>query len=249
MRRIVFLGMGAIECGVAVVLLVLGFQIPGRDEISHGFQRAERVTCRATDQVQIFRRQIEELRRPELMQLAERLQSQTRTVTNNVKNQSIDFNTIQAMRDALAEIATTLDGLARNPIAEGKAGLSPDVRDTLQRSATLLRTSSNQINKALEHRDGYEETVKQSVALAEMFVATLPLLTEQLDNRLAEEDHALTELGNSLDEVQNALPEYSRMTADVLFCGRLLAWLGSALAAMHAGYLILSASLGRRYSL
>ncbi len=249
MRRIVFLGMGAVECAVAAVLLILGFQIPGGDEVSHGFQSAERVTQRGTDQVQIFRRQIEELRRPELMQLAERLQSQTRTVANNVKHQSIDFNTIQAMRDALAEIATTLDGLARTPAAEGEAGLSPDVRATLQRSATLLRTSSNQINRALEHRDGYEETVKQSVALAETFAATLPLLTEQLDNRLAEEDHALTELGNSLQEVQSCLPVYNRMTADVLFCGRLLAWLGSALAAMHAGYLILSASLGRRYSL
>src|SRR5579862_1363295 len=236
MRRIVFLCMGTIECAVAAVLLLLGFQSP------------ERVTHRATDQVKIFRRQIEELRRPELMQLAERLQSQTRTVTNNIKHQSIDFNTIQAMRDALAEIATTLESLARNAPADDERGLSRDVRDTLLRSAKLLRTSSNQINHALEHRDGYEETIRQSVALAETFAATLPLLTEQLDNRLAEEEHALNELGNSLEEVQGCLPVYSRMTADVLFCGRLLAWLGSALAALHAGYLVLSASLGRRYS-
>jgi hypothetical protein len=153
------------------------------------------------------------------------------------------------MRDALTEIAETLDVLGRKVEPGKDGGLAPELRTTLLRSAGLLRTSSEQLSRALQFRDGYEETVRQSVALAEMFAATLPFLSEQFDSRLAEEEQALDELGTSLEEVRICLPVYGNMTAQVLQSGRLLAWLGAALAGLHAGYLILSASLGRRYSL
>jgi len=249
MRRIVFFTMGVLECIVAAVLVSFGFQIPAGEDVTHGFNSAERVTRRAADQVQILRRQVEELRRPELMQLAERLQSQTRTVAGNVKNKPIDFDTVEAMRDALAQIADTLDNLARQVPDGNNAAPSPELRATFTRSAKLLRTSSSQLNKALQHREEYEETMRQSVALAELFASTLPLLTEQLDNRLGEEEHALNELAGSLDEVRACIPVYATTTVHVMQSGRLLAWLGASLAALHAGYLIMSASLGRRYSL
>lgn len=250
MRRIVFFGMGILECVVAAVLVAFGFQIPAADDVAHGFHSAERVTRRAADQVLILRRQVEELRRPELMQLAERLQSQTRTVAGTIKNKQINFDTVEAMRDALGEIADTLDSLTRNVAPAAKdGGMSPELRATLARSAGVLRTSSKQLSKALEHRDDYEETMRQSVALAELFASTLPLLTEQLDGRLAEEEHALNELAGSLEEVRACLPVYATTSVHVMQSGRLLAWLGASLAALHAGYLILSASLGRRYSL
>src|SRR5262245_28258068 len=101
MSRLIFLIVGGLEGVVAVVLVWLGWQLPGQDEVAQGFQSAERVTRRASDQVHIFQRQVQELRHPELMQLAERLQSQTRTVAGNVKNQAIDFDTVQSMRDSL----------------------------------------------------------------------------------------------------------------------------------------------------
>lgn len=249
MRRVVFLCMGILECAVAVVLISLGYHIPSPDEVAHGFGSADRVTRRAADQVEILRKQIEELRRPEFMQLAERLESQTKIVAGNIESRPIDFQLVETMRDALAEIATTLETIAtRAETGDKDMTLPSDLRTTLFRSAGLLRTSSQQLGKALEHRDGYEETMRQSVALAKLVAGTLPFLTEQLDSRLAEEQHALGELRGSLEDVQACIPVYAKTTAQVLQSGRLLAWLGASLAAVHGGYLLMSTRLGRRYS-
>jgi hypothetical protein len=245
MRRVLFPIMGVLEGAVAVVLVWFGLQLPSHDEVAAGFQSADHVTSNAEKQVKILRRQVQELRRPELMQLAERLQSQTQTVTANVKDQPLDFETVQTMHDALAEIAESLDGVARTL---GPSEREREVRRTLQRSAGLLRQGSGQLKEALRHRDGYEQTFRQSVALAETFAAMLPLLTEQLDSRLAEEEHALDELDGSLREARTVLPVYAQSTAHVLQSGRLLAWLGATIAAMHGVYLLMSARLGRRYS-
>ena len=87
------------------------------------------------------------------------------------------------------------------------------------------------------------------VALAEAFTAMLPLLTDQLDSRLAEQEHALDELGISLDEAGDVLPVYGRTTGQVLQVGRFLAWLVSAIIALHGCHLLLSVAMGRRYSL
>lgn len=251
MRRIVFLVLGVLECAVAVVLASLGWQLPSDDEISRGFTSADRVTSNAGDQVQILRRQVQDLRRSELTRLAERLQSQTVTVTAALRNEQVDFETVKAMRDALAEIGESLDGLARSlePAKDKQPLVRPELRATLQRSAAVLKTSSGQLTKALLHRDRYEETLKQSVAVADELAATLPFFTEQIDGRLAEEEHALNELEGSLTEVRAALPVYAQTTTHVLRTGRLLAWLGATIAALHGCYLMLSARMGRRFSL
>jgi hypothetical protein len=249
MRRITFFTMGILECAAALVLVILAAQLPSRDEIAAGFQSAERVTSHAGRQVQIFRRQVQELRRPELQQLAERLQSQTLNVTANIKRQQIDFDTVQTMRDALNEIAASLTGLATTlEQAEGKDKQQTELRLTLERSAGLLKTSSQQLSQALEQRDGYEETLRQSVAVAETFAATLPLLTEQLDGRLAEEELALNELESSLGEVRAALPIYARTSVMLLQGGRLLTWLAASIAMLHACYLMMSAWLAKSSS-
>jgi len=242
MRRLLFSLIGVLEWCMAAVLVWLGCQLPSRDDIAAGYGSAERVTQRATDQVAILRRQVRDLRRPELLQLAERLQSQTRIVAGNVKNQPLDFRTLEGMRDALAQIADSLEGLARDVRQD------PELRATLRRSAVLLRTSSRHMSQVLEHRANYEETVRLSVTLAETFAASLPLITEQLDARLAEEEHALNELGASLDDVTHCLPVYAQTTQHVIGAGRLLAWLGACIAFVHGCYLLLSARLGKRYS-
>lgn len=253
MRRVTFLIMGILECAVAVVLVSLGLQLPNKDEVAAGFQSADRVTQHAGNQAQILRRQVQELRRPELQQLAERLQSQALIVTDTVESEQVDFETVQTMRDALAEIGNSLDSLVRTLAAKDKeknaSPPSSDLQATLQRSADVLKTSSNHLNQVLKHRDRYEETLRQSVAIAKTLAVTLPFLTEQLDNRLAEEEHALNELESSLDEVRTALPIYARTTIHVLESGRLLAWLGASLAAVHGCYLMFSARFGRRYSM
>jgi len=125
----------------------------------------------------------------------------------------------------------------------------PELQRTLTHSARLLRATREQFDQALDHRHEYEASLRQSVALAESFGLMLPLLTDQLDARLDEEERALGDLGESLEEVHAALPAYQRTTSHVLQSGRVLAWLVAAIAGLHGCYLMLSARLGRRYSL
>jgi uncharacterized phage infection (PIP) family protein YhgE len=493
MRRILFPILGLLEAAIAAVLVYLGGQLPSSDEIGRGFQGAQRVTDRAGTQVLIFRRQVQDLRRPELQQLAARMQKQTQLVTHTLRQQQVDFETVGTMRDALGEVAAGLDGLAdtmdpasvrrlgdglaetatflEDKVVPGAAraaddieastealrvdsqrlgallrqapldlkaareihdslgrfgdglermngllkvqrldamrdgfrglddalatgadqverlagytypaiefnGLKPEVsqkqfwpegekiaagmrkaaagasaagkemdgltkelpelrtaldesrkvvlktrealavalaqqnklepllkdapehaaklaedlpkigqdlarvlRDTKQmknvasalrqaqqglettvarwpelrkaltNSAALLRATRDQLDGAMQHRHDYETAMKQSVLLADSFAATLPLMTEQLDSRLDEEEHALHELGQSLEDVQSALPAYEHTTQQMFRSGRLLAWLAAAVIGLHGCYLTLSVGLGRRYSL
>lgn len=492
MRRLIFSIVGILEGAIAVVLVSLGAQLPSQDEVTAGFQGADRVTSNANRQVHILRRQVQDLRRPELQHLADRVQQQTRLVTATMKDQQIDFETVATMRDALGEVANGLDSLAqtldpatigklseglgemadyldkqvvpgaeqaadqlerttqnlrkdarllsellrqappdlkaarevhdglarfdqglevmdkllarqkldtlrdgfkgmeealasgadqvdrlagktlpimrmtglkpevtqqplwpegkkiaegmrkaasgattaskeidnlagdlpqlRASLAEGRKSIQltrdalavalkqqdklepllknvpeqtarladelpklgddlgrllrdtgrlkemarslrqaregmdtalanwPKMRSTLTRSATLLRTTRGQLDQALQHRHQYEAAVGQSIAVAETFAATLPLITEQLDNRLAEEEHALSELSTSLEEVRTVLPVYERTMGRMAQAGRLLTWLVAALVGTHGCYLLLTVRLGRRYS-
>jgi hypothetical protein len=249
MRRSIFLIVAVLECAIAVVLLSLGSQLPNSTDVAAGFSSAERVTGNAEQQVKILRRQIQELRRPELLQLAERLQSQTLNVTGNLKDQQLDFEGIDTMRLALAEIAQSLEGLAKNIDLPAQDVRAAELRLTLRRSAGLLRAGVRQLDEVLKNRHGYEDALRQSLLIAETFAAALPILTEQLDHRLAEEEHALNELEASLKEVRAALPVYQRTADQMAASGRLLAWLTAAVVGLHGCYLGASIRLGRRYSL
>jgi hypothetical protein len=492
MRRIIFFVLGILEGAVAVVLLLLGLQLPARSEVERGFRAAERVSGDAGIQVRILRHQVQDLRRPELQQLAARVKKQTHVVTAMLRSQQVDFDTVRTMRDALGESADGLDGLAAaldgsrvvklgnalgstadlleervipgaaraadridagtralaedgrtlsallkeapldlktvrevhdslahfgagldrmgtlmkekrldamrigfrgleealttgaeqveklagvtypvvqlnglkpeveqkklwpegDKIAEGmrkgkeglvaagkevdtlKEGLPklrgsldesrkmvnqtrealatalaqqaklepvlkqvpstaarlaeelprigeelsrvlrdtgnmkevaaslrqaqkgidaavehwPELRTALRSSAKLLRTTRGQLDKAVSNRKDYRAAMNQSVVLAETFATLLPLLTDQLDNRLDEEEQALNNLEQSLGDVQMVLPVYARTADHILLAGRWLAWLVAAIAGLHGIYLILSARLGRRFS-
>src|SRR5262249_45310192 len=123
MRRIVFLSVGVLEFLVATLLVTLGCQLPGRGDVEQSFGRLERVTRRAGSQVQRLRHQPHELRRPELQQLAARLRDQTREVTALLREQSVDFNTVATLRDALGVVGEGLDGLAKTLDPRGVARL------------------------------------------------------------------------------------------------------------------------------
>jgi DNA repair ATPase RecN len=493
MRRTIFLSVGLLEVAVGVVLVSLGCQLPGTAEVDRSFERAGRVTDRANAQVQILRHQVEDLRRMELQELSARLQKQTRAVTATLRTQSVDFEAVAAMRDALGEVANGLRGLADtlNPesigrlstglgetaafleekvipsaqeaadvldkstaglradgrrlaallresppdlkaarevyeglgrfrdgldkmsstlklrrlhtmregfkgletsltsgseqverlasytypsmtlkgakpeisqrpfwpeggkIAEGmrkaaagaaaagqeidemaadlpkiRASLAesvatvdkvrealgaaleskdkiepllkevpnraaqlaedlprlsgdlakvlrdtgrlkevasglrqaqkgidttvarwPEMRTTLARLATVLRTTRDQLDQAVLHRDDYETAMQQTVQVADTFAGMLPLITDQLDSRLDEEERTLTDLGQGLEEVGAALPTYAQASSRLLQTGRLLAWLVASIVGLHGCYLMLSARMGRRYSL
>jgi chromosome segregation ATPase len=493
MRRTVFLILGALELTVAVVLASLGGQLPSTGEVEQSFDSAERVTRRAGGQVRLSRQQIHDLRQPEIQQLADGLQTHTATVTATLRAQSVDYETVRALRDSMEQVSAGLDGLAETvdaarcdqlgksfgetasyldqgvvPAAEKTAddldaatealrtdarhlklllqatpldlktaravhdslarfgegldrmkaslrvqqldtmrdgfrgletalstgadqvgrladytypevrlrGLSPQVtqqpfwpegqeiaqglrkaaagvtaahkelsdlaadlpklqasldesrkmvdrtrealalalrqqeqlepvlkdmpahaallaeslpklgadlarvlrgtgrlrevaaslrkaqkemetamaqrpelRDTLRHSASVLRTSGDQLDRVLRSRQQYEAAMHQTITLAETLSALLPRLAQQLNAQLQEQERALDDLGQSIDEVSTSLPAYRHTTTQVLQTGRLLMWLVAAVVALHGVYLVLSARLGRRYSL
>src|SRR5262249_57981794 len=55
---------------------------------------------------------VHDLRQPELHQLAQRIQGQVHDVTGPWRSQSLDFETVRTMSDALADVANGLDSLA-----------------------------------------------------------------------------------------------------------------------------------------
>jgi ABC-type transporter Mla subunit MlaD len=111
MRRVVFLVMGLLELGVAGVLVAFAWQLPSRSDVDHTFDRAERVTDRTGDQVKLLRKQVHDLRRPELQDLGRDLQAQTKIVTGTLKAQNVDFDRLATVGDALGDMAGGLDGL------------------------------------------------------------------------------------------------------------------------------------------
>jgi DNA repair exonuclease SbcCD ATPase subunit len=493
MRRTIFFAMGILEIVVGIVLVGLGCQLPGSVEVERSFQSAGRVTNRASNQVEILRSQVAELRRLELPELSSRLEKQTRAVTATLRAQSVDFDAVAAMRDALGEVAKGLNGLAEtldpdsigklntglgetaafldekvipaaqeaadqldkstaglradakqlaaviresppdlkairevydglgrfragldkmcsllkvrrlDTMREGFRGLEssltagseqvdrlagytypivtlkgpkpeisqrpfwpegnriaedmrkaaagaaaagkemddmaadlpeirasllesgriveklreglgmalqnkdqiepllkevpnhaarlaedlpklsgdlskilrdteqlkevarglrqaqkgintaltrwPELRTTLARLGTVLLATRDQLDQAVRHRDQYETAMQQTVQVADTFAAMLPLITDQLKGRLDEEEQTLSELGQGLDEVGGALPAYALTASGLVKTGRLMAWLVAGIVGLHGCYLVLSARMGRRYSL
>jgi ABC-type transporter Mla subunit MlaD len=148
--------------------------------------------------------------------------------------------------DRLKEIATALRQAQK--ALDSTLQRWPELRTTLKQLAKVLKATRDQLNQAVKHRHEYEEAMNQTVEVAETFAAMLPLITDQLDYRLDEEERTLTDLGQSLDEVGEALPAYAHTTARLLWTGKMLAWLVASIVGLHGCYLALSSRLGRRFS-
>ena len=114
MRRALCFLVGALELCVAGALVMLCFQVPGPRDVRAGFGHAEEISGKAGTQVHLFRNQVSELRRPELRELSRQLQAETSSVTAQIRNQSLDYDTIRTMRDSLGDVADGLDLLARS---------------------------------------------------------------------------------------------------------------------------------------
>jgi ABC-type transporter Mla subunit MlaD len=119
MRRPVFLFLGVLEFVVAAVLIAFGCQLPGRGDIDQTFARAERVTRNASGQVRVLQGQVHDLRRPELQDLALKLQAESKTVTSTLKVRAVDFDQLRVAGGALGDVADGLDGFADTLDADG----------------------------------------------------------------------------------------------------------------------------------
>jgi hypothetical protein len=154
----------------------------------------------------------------------------------------------QVLRDTrrLKEVATALRQAQKG--IDQAVTRWPEVTATLTRMARFLQLTHDQLDRALQHRHEYESTMQETVQIADTFSALLPLVTDQFEGRLYEEERTLDDLGKSLDEVSTVLPAYAHTTSRLLETGRLLAWLVALIVGLHGTYLMLSVRMGRRYS-
>lgn len=124
----------------------------------------------------------------------------------------------------------------------------PELRKNLGRSSVLLRNTRNQLDYVLTHRDEYEASLQHTLLLSRTITASLPLLTEQLEMEMDDQEMALTNLDDSINEVRDSLPGFARGATNILQTTRLLLLLLAVIFGLHGGYLIAGARLGRRYS-
>ena len=125
MRRVILCGVGILELVLAGVIVYMGLSLPKTQQVGQGFDRLETTTRSASSQVGSDARQVNDLRRPEMQQLAERLQRQTETVTASLKQQRLDFQTVTTLRDSLRDVSRGIDGLSDSldPINIGQLGV------------------------------------------------------------------------------------------------------------------------------
>jgi hypothetical protein len=116
----------------------------------------------------------------------------------------------------------------------------PDLRTNLKRTSELLRLSSQQLDRVLQHREEYESALDESTELAEDFAASAPLLIQQIDTQMAEQQRSLTDLEKSLDDAGDSIPTYKRSAMDLVFAGRLLAFLFAGLVGLHGAFVTAS---------
>src|SRR5205807_1454344 len=154
----------------------------------------------------------------------------------SIEGPRAESDRLKEMAGALRKAQTGLDStLAR----------WPELRTTLKQLSAVLKTTNYQLDQAVQHRNQYEAALEQTVQVAETFACMLPLVTDQLEGRLDEEEQTLADLGQSLDDVGRALPAYAHTTSRLVWAGRLLAWLVAVIVGLHGGYLTISSWFGR----
>ncbi len=158
MRRTVSLTLGFLELAVAVVLGVFACQLPPSSEIDQSFGRAGRVTEHAADHVRLLRRQVHDLRRPELRELACQLQAQSEIVTSSLKSQRLDAEQMKTVSGALGDVARGLDGFAETL----DAGSLGKIGDGLGATAGYLDEQvAPAAARAAEHLDQSTEGLRE----------------------------------------------------------------------------------------
>jgi hypothetical protein len=198
MRRAVFLVMGLLELGVAAVLVAFAWQLPGRSDIDQTFGRAEHVTERTGSQVKLFRQQVHDLRRPELQDLGKQLQAETKTVTGTLKSQSVDFDRLQTVGDALGDVATGLDGFGEALDGDNLGKVGQGLGETASYlDKQVAPTAGQAANRLDASTAGLREDAKR-----------LALLLRQAppDLKATKEIHdSLSRFGEGLDKMQELL--------------------------------------------
>jgi len=153
MRRFVLIGLGVLELAVAIVLVLFSQQLPDRERVSQRFTHFGNVTRGAENQIASLQGQFSDLKRPEMQLAAQRLGEQTRKITEVLKKSHLDFNSLTAMNQGLADVAKGLDSWSQtlNPeqiqkLSEGFGTAAKFLDDNLAESAM---TAANGIEEAI----------------------------------------------------------------------------------------------------
>src|SRR5712692_4066480 len=115
MRRALFLSLGSVECLVAVVLFAFAWTLPGTAEVNDHVGRVEKVTRQSGSEVSRLRDQVHDLRtrQPQLKDLARRLQEQSEDAIGTMRDQNVDYDTVQTISDSLGDVADGLEGFSK----------------------------------------------------------------------------------------------------------------------------------------
>ena len=152
MRRYFLFVLAALEAAVAAALVVIGLQLPTRQDVGTQFARVEKVTGGTESQVRLMRAEVTDLRRHDLAGKADELRQHTRTAADTASRQQIDFQTVEAIARSLADVSKGLNAWAdtvdadrmkkvSTGLGESAAFLEAGVVDPSQKSATELETA------------------------------------------------------------------------------------------------------------
>jgi hypothetical protein len=217
MRRLLYLSVGILELCAAGVLLALVWELPGPADLRYTFGRAERVGQESGAQIRHLREQLKTFgeRQPRMQKLAGQLQKQLKQVGNYLGNQQMDFKAIEAVRDALGDVADGLSGLsgALDPKTATRLGqalgttatyLEDKVAPAAARAAEQLETSTEALRVEAEKL----ATIFRSISLeSEALKGNIPRL-ERLEDGLGWLARQTT--ADNLQEWQRTIGEVDR---------------------------------------
>jgi uncharacterized phage infection (PIP) family protein YhgE len=118
MRRLFLYTLASLEAAVAAALVVIGLQLPTRQEVSDNFARVGKVTDGSERQVRLMKVQVADLRTHDFAGKAEQLRRHTRTAADTAGRQKIDFKTVEAISSSLADVSRGLTAWADTVDAE-----------------------------------------------------------------------------------------------------------------------------------
>ncbi len=165
---------------------------------------------------------------------AARLSEQLPYLASSLSNILRDTSRLQEIGKLLRQTGNSIDSAMQH---------WPEMRKNLGRSSVLLRAAQSQLKHVLTHRAEYEASLQHTLLLSRTFSAALPLLTEQLEMELSDQELALSNLDDNIKDVRDSLPSYASSATNILQTTRLLLLLMAAIFGLHGGYL----SLGTRW--
>jgi chromosome segregation ATPase len=130
MRQLIFRMLGVLEVAVALTLLFLAQSLPTAPDVQGGFDQARKIADSSASQANKLSQQLRELRRPELHELARKLQTQLPQITHRLREQKLDSERVHLVSKALADIAQGLDGLVETLDPAGVARVGEGLKAT-----------------------------------------------------------------------------------------------------------------------